>query len=90
MGHNPAEKHADTLVPIHPDIAARWSPRMFDPEAVLDAEHLIAVLEAARYAHAAGALVMVCIDEGECGRRGRGDYVRVSPDRRRTASWWCR
>lgn len=79
---------------------------MFDPEAVLDAEQLVAVLEAARwaatwghrqpvrfivgrrddttftaiaellkrgnrYAHAAGALIMVCIDEGEDERTAR-------------------
>ena len=97
---------ADTAVPIHPDIAARWSPRMFDPDAVLDGEHLVAVLEAARwaatwghrqpvrfivglrgddtfreitellkrgnrYSHAAGALIMVCIDEGEDERTAR-------------------
>ena len=106
VGHNPVKKHANTRVPIHPDIAARWSPRMFDPDAVLDAEQLVAVLEAARwaatwghrqpvrfivglrgdetfvaitellkrgnrYAHAAGALIMVCIDEGEDERTAR-------------------
>lgn len=100
------KKAAQTQVPIHPDIAARWSPRMFDPDAVLDDEQLIAVLEAARwaatwghrqpvrfivgrrgdetftkitgllkrgntYAHAAGALIMVCIDEGEDDRTAR-------------------
>jgi nitroreductase len=100
------KKRADTQVPIHPDIAARWSPRMFDPDAVLDSEQLLAVLEAARwaatwghrqpvrfivglrgddtfreitellkrgnrYAHDAGALVMVCIDEGEDERTAR-------------------
>ena len=100
------KKAAQTKVPIHPDIAARWSPRMFDPDAVLDDEQLIAVLEAARwaatwghrqpvrfivgrrgdetftkitgllkrgntYAHAAGALIMVCIDEGEDDRTAR-------------------
>jgi nitroreductase len=99
----PTGRHADTRVPIHPHIAARWSPRMFDPDAVLQAEQLVAVLEAARwaatwghrqpvrfivglrgdetftkitellkrgnrYAHAAGALVMVCTDEGEDDR----------------------
>jgi nitroreductase len=37
-------------VPIHPDIAARWSPRAFDADAQLDAEEMIAVLEAARWA----------------------------------------
>lgn len=106
MGHDPVDKQADTLVPIHPDIAARWSPRMFDPEAVLDSGQLTAVLEAARwaatwghrqpvrfivgrrgdqtfaaitgllkrgnrYAHEAGALVMVCVDEGEDERTAR-------------------
>jgi len=105
MGRDSAKK-ADTRVPIHPDIAARWSPRLFDAEAVLDIEALVAVLEAARwaatwghrqpvrfivglrgdqtfgaitdllkrgnrYAHAAGALVMVCVDEGEDERTAR-------------------
>jgi nitroreductase len=100
------KKAAQTQVPIHPDIAARWSPRMFDPDAVLDDEQLVAVLEAARwaatwghrqpvrfivgrrgdetfgtitgllkrgnsYAHAAGALIVVCIDEGEDERTAR-------------------
>jgi nitroreductase len=106
VGHTPAEKPADTRVPIHPVIAARRSPRMFDPDAVLDTEALVAVLEAARwaatwghrqpvrfivglrgdatfgeithllkrgnrYSHAAGALIMVCIDEGEDERTAR-------------------
>ena len=79
---------------------------MFDGEAVLDAEQVVAVLEAARwaatwghrqpvrlivglrgddtfgaiaellkrgnrYAHAAGALIMVCVDEGEDDRTAR-------------------
>jgi nitroreductase len=105
MGRDSVKK-ADTRVPIHPDIAARWSPRMFDPDAVLDTEQLVAVLEAARwaatwghrqpvrfvvglrgddtfgeitdllkrgnrYSHAAGALIMVCTDEGEDERTAR-------------------
>jgi nitroreductase len=105
MGCEPANK-ADTSVPIHPDIAARWSPRLFDAEAVLPADAVVAVLEAARwaatwghrqpvrfivglrgddtfgavtellkrgnrYAHAAGALIMVCVDEGEDDRTAR-------------------
>ena len=49
MGRDTADK-ADTRVPIHPDIAARWSPRMFDADAVLDTEQIVAVLEAARWA----------------------------------------
>jgi nitroreductase len=93
------DKLADTRVPIHEPIAARWSPRAFDPEATVTSEQLTAVLEAARwaatwghrqpvrfvvgvrgdetfvalaatlkrgnaYAHAAGALILVCADEG--------------------------
>ena len=46
----PADRSASTSVPIHPDIAARWSPRAFDPSAVLGDEDLPALLEAARWA----------------------------------------
>ncbi len=100
------QQRAQTRVPIHPDIAARWSPRMFDGDAVLEADDVVAVLEAARwaatwghrqpvrflvglrgdetfgkisellkrgnsYAKAAGALVLVCADEGEDERTAR-------------------
>ncbi|TPG29491.1 nitroreductase family protein [Mycolicibacterium hodleri] len=93
------DRLADTRVPIHEPIAARWSPRAFDPDATVSIEQLTAVLEAARwsatwgqrqpvrfivglrgdetfgtlaatlkrgnaYAHAAGALILVCADEG--------------------------
>lgn len=37
-------------MPIHPPIAARWSPRAFDPDAVVTSEQLTALLEAARWA----------------------------------------
>ena len=47
MVNNPL---AQTRVPIHPPIAARWSPRAFDAEAVLQVEDVVAVLEAARWA----------------------------------------
>jgi nitroreductase len=102
----PPERRAQTRVPIHPDIAARWSPRMFDEATTLTAEQVTAVLEAARwaatwghrqpvrylvglrgddtnvaisellkrgnsYAKAAGALVLVCADEGEDERTAR-------------------
>jgi nitroreductase len=97
---------AQTRVPIHHDLAARWSPRLFDADAALKPDDLVAVLEAARwaatwghrqpvrflvgvrgdetftniaellkrgnsYAKAAGALVMVCADEGEDERTAR-------------------
>ena len=92
-------RRADTRVPIHEPIAARWSPRAFDPDATVTLEQLTALLEAARwaatwghrqpvrflvglrgdetfdalaatlkrgnaYAHAAGALILVCADCG--------------------------
>ncbi|OBF40687.1 nitroreductase [Mycobacterium sp. ACS1612] len=101
-----AERCAQTRVPIHADLAARWSPRLFDAEAELTADDLVALLEAARwaatwghrqpvrflvglrgdetntgiarllkrgnaYATAAGALIMVCVDEGEDERTAR-------------------
>jgi nitroreductase len=103
VADQPADRHARTRVPIHPPIAARWSPRAFDPDAVVTSEQLIALLEAARwaatwgdrqpvrfvvgrrdsdtfrtvagllrrgnsYAHAAGALILVCADQGEDDR----------------------
>jgi nitroreductase len=111
----PADRDARTRVPIHPPIAGRWSPRAFDPDAVVTGEQLVALLEAARwaatwghrqpvrfivgirragaerpgdepsgeaafealssvlrrgnsYAKAAGALILVCADEGEDDR----------------------
>jgi nitroreductase len=46
----PADRLAETRVPIHPELAARWSPRMFDADAVVDDDRLLALLEAARWA----------------------------------------
>jgi nitroreductase len=46
----PADRNAHTRVPIHPPIAARWSPRAFDPGAVVTGEQLLALLEAGRWA----------------------------------------
>ncbi len=50
MPQAPADRSADTSVAIHPDIAARWSPRAFAPEHQLARDDLLAVLEAARWA----------------------------------------
>jgi len=100
MPDQPADRLAQTAVPIHPPIAQRWSPRAFDPDAEVSAEQVTALLEAARwaatwgrrqpvrfvvgrrseptyatlsgllnrgndYATAAGALILVCADEGD-------------------------
>ena len=50
MPAGPTGRLADTSVPIHPPIAARWSPRAFDPDAELRRDDLVALLEAARWA----------------------------------------
>jgi nitroreductase len=51
----PLDRSAKTQVPIHPPLAARWSPRAFDPAATLAHDDLIALLEAARWAPTWGA-----------------------------------
>ena len=100
MPDQPTDRRAQTRSAIHPPIADRWSPRAFDPDAVLTDDAVTALLEAARwaatwggrqpvrlvvgvrgddtfetlagllrrgnaYAKAAGALVLLCADEGE-------------------------
>ena len=50
MPPEPPDRRADTQVPIHPPIADRWSPRAFDPDAVVTDEQVTALLEAARWA----------------------------------------
>ncbi|MEC5198667.1 nitroreductase [Arthrobacter sp. PL16] len=44
---------ADTRVPIVDELARRWSPRSFDPEATVSDAQLDALLEAARWAPSA-------------------------------------
>ncbi len=100
MPDQPADRTAHTETPIHPPIAERWSPRVFDPVATLTEQQLTALLEAARWAatwgtrqpvrflvgsrgddtftmlagllnrgngwaKAAGALILLCADEGD-------------------------
>jgi len=43
-------KRAATAVPVHELIAERWSPRSFDPTHEIEAEQVIALMEAARWA----------------------------------------
>ncbi|MCW1959733.1 MAG: nitroreductase family protein [Mycobacterium sp.] len=50
MPDQPSDRIAQTSVPIHPPIAARWSPRAFDPDAQVSPEQIAALLEAARWA----------------------------------------
>jgi nitroreductase len=49
MAPFPHDRTAETRVPIHPHLAARWSPRAFDPDAVVAVEDVVGLLEAARW-----------------------------------------
>ena len=76
----PADRHADTSVPIHHDLAARWSPRAFDPNAELAHEDLAALLEAARWAATWGGRQPVRFIVGEPHRSAgeHGDEIFVT------------
>ncbi len=67
-------KDAETGVPVHPIIAARWSPRALDPNGQVSDVALRAMLEAARWAPSSGntqpARYLV-------GRRGDDTYGRI-------------
>jgi nitroreductase len=68
------DKPAETSVELHPIIAARWSPRAFDPAGEVSDRSLRALLEAARWAPSNGntqpARYLV-------GRRGDDTYERI-------------
>lgn len=80
----PEDRSADTAVPLHPPIAARWSPRAFDREAVLAADDLIALLEAARWAATWGAVQPVRF---LAGRRGDQTFAALAALLRRGNSY---
>jgi nitroreductase len=68
------DRLALTSVPVHPIIAARWSPRALVPDAEVPDEAVRAMLEAARWAASSGntqpARYLV-------GRRGDETYRRI-------------
>lgn len=74
VGIRDLNKDASTSVPIHPLLAARWSPRALDPAGAVTDDQLRAVLEAARWAPSNGntqpARYLV-------GRRGDETYARL-------------
>ena len=47
------DRRAVTAAPIEEILAMRWSPRSFDPEAVVTDEQVVSLLEAARWAASA-------------------------------------
>ncbi len=61
-------------MPIHPLIAARWSPRALDPAGVVTDDQLRAVLEAARWAPSNGNTQPA---RYLAGRRGDETYARL-------------
>jgi nitroreductase len=73
--HVPTDRLADTSVPIHPDIASRWSPRVFDPAADIEHDDVIALLEAARWAATWGRRQPVRF---VVGIRGDDTFARLS------------
>jgi nitroreductase len=82
-----SDRDAETSVPIHPLLAARWSPRALDPDGVVTDEQLRAVLEAARWAPSNGntqpARYLV-------GRRGDETYARLFDLLSRRNQGWAR
>lgn len=71
----PSGRSAATTVPIQPDLAARWSPRAFDPDAAITADQLTALLEAARWAASWGHRQPVRF---VVGRRGDETFVTLA------------
>ncbi|MHA7279647.1 nitroreductase family protein [Arthrobacter sp. MDT2-2] len=53
LGSAITTRTADTRVPLLPELAERWSPRSFDPQATISEDQLDALLEAARWAPSA-------------------------------------
>jgi nitroreductase len=80
------DKPADSSVPLHPIIAARWSPRALDPSGEVPDASLRALLEAARWAPSNGntqpARYLI-------GRRGDSTYERIFETLNRGNKTWA-
>jgi nitroreductase len=73
---DPADRRpaADRAAPVHPLIAARWSPRGLDASATVSDEQLRALFEAARWAASSGNLQPY---RYLLGRRGSPTFDRI-------------
>ncbi|TRW88761.1 nitroreductase [Mycolicibacterium sp. 018/SC-01/001] len=80
----PDARSAQTSVPIHPPIAARWSPRAFDPSAEISDHDLVALIEAARWAPTWGRRQPVRFI---VGRRGDEAFATMADLLKRGNSW---
>lgn len=67
-------KPADSSVPLHPLLAARWSPRALDPAVVVTDHQFRALFEAARWAPSWGNTQPARF---VAGRRGEATFDRV-------------
>ncbi|MFR9729000.1 nitroreductase family protein [Saccharopolyspora sp. MS10] len=70
----PEGKSAQSSVPLHPLLAARWSPRALDPGAELDEVRFRALFEAARWAPSWGNTQPARF---LAGRRGEPEFERI-------------
>jgi nitroreductase len=68
-------RRAETTAPIHDLLAERWSPRSFDPEAVVPEDAIASMLEAARWAPSAANLQP---RRFVVARRGSGAFQAVT------------
>jgi nitroreductase len=68
------DRRADTAAPIEEILSMRWSPRAFDPTAVVTDEQVVSLLEAARWAASASN---VQARRFIVGRRGTRTFDRI-------------
>ena len=68
------DRRAVTAAPIEEILAMRWSPRSFDPDAVVTDEQVTSLLEAARWAASASN---VQARRFVVGRRGTSTFDRI-------------
>jgi nitroreductase len=76
----------ESVTPLHPLLAARWSPTEFDPSDVVTPEEAESLLEAARWAPSAGnsqpwAFIV--------GRRGDSDHERLVRYLTKSSARWA-
>ena len=76
----------ESVTPLHPLLAARWSPTEFDPSGVVTPEQTESLLEAARWAPSAGnsqpwAFIV--------GRRGAPDHARLARYLTKSSARWA-
>jgi nitroreductase len=78
--------NSELAAPLHPLLAARWSPTEFDPSAVVSPAEVESLLEAARWAPSAGnsqpwAFIVT--------RRGEPDHERLARYLTKSSARWA-